>query len=46
MDNARRAWELPAMRTGLAVLCAVGMFAAAFVLLDAIDPTYLDGFGL
>ncbi len=33
-------------RTGRAVLCAVSVFAAAFVLLDAVNPSYLEGFGL
>ncbi len=35
-----------AARTGRAVLCAVGVLAAAFLLLDAVNPTYLEGFGL
>jgi hypothetical protein len=48
---AARAWSAVGSRraiarAGRAVVCAVGMFAAAFVLLDALDPTYLDGFGL
>ena len=33
-------------RAGRAALCAVSVFAAAFMLLDAVDPTYLEGFGL
>jgi hypothetical protein len=35
-----------AARAGRAALCAVSVFAAAFVLLDAVNPTYLEGFGL
>ncbi len=33
-------------RAGRAVLCAVSVLAATFVLLDAVNPTYLEGFGL
>ncbi len=29
-----------------AILSAASVFAAAFILLDAVDPMYLDGFGL
>jgi hypothetical protein len=35
-----------AARIGRAALCAVSVFAAAFVLLDAVNPSYLEGFGL
>jgi hypothetical protein len=35
-----------AARAGRAVLCAVSVLAAAFLLLDGVNPTYLDGFGL
>jgi hypothetical protein len=35
-----------AARTGRALLCAVSVFAAAFLLLDVVNPTYLEGFGL
>jgi hypothetical protein len=35
-----------AARTGRAVLCAVSVLAVAFVLLDAANPSYLEGFGL
>jgi hypothetical protein len=46
-----RAWgsvgsTLRGARAGRAVLCAVSVFAAAFVLLDAVNPSYLEGFGL
>ena len=33
-------------RIGRAALCAASVFAMAFVLLEAVDPAYLDGFGL
>ncbi len=33
-------------RIGRAALCAVSVFAATFVLLDAVHPSYLEGFGL
>ncbi len=36
----------PGARTGRAVLCAASMLASAFVVLDVINPSYLDGFGL
>ena len=35
-----------AARAGRAALCAISVFAAAFVLLDAESPSYLEGFGL
>jgi hypothetical protein len=35
-----------AARAARAALCAISVFAAAFVLLDAESPTYLEGFGL
>jgi hypothetical protein len=35
-----------AARTGRAALCAISVFATAFVLLDAVNPSYLEGFGL
>ena len=33
-------------RVGRAILCGAGVIAAAFVLLDIYQPTYLEGFGL
>jgi hypothetical protein len=33
-------------RGGRAAICALGVLAAAFLLLDFVNPTYLDGFGL
>jgi hypothetical protein len=36
----------PGARTGRAVLCAASMLASAFVVLDVLNPSYLDGFGL
>jgi hypothetical protein len=33
-------------RIGRALLCGAGVVATAFVLLDAYQPTYLEGFGL
>jgi hypothetical protein len=36
----------PGARTGRAVVCAASMLASAFVVLDVINPSYLDGFGL
>ncbi len=46
-----RAWSAvgspwPAARVGRALLCSATVFAAAFVLLDAVSPEYLEGFGL
>jgi hypothetical protein len=46
-----RAWgavgsPAAAARAGRALLCAVSVLAAAFLLLDAVNPTYLEGFGL
>lgn len=46
-----RAWAIAsgaggARRFGRAVLSAGAVFAAAFLLLERIDPRYLDGFGL
>lgn len=46
-----RAWAAvgspaPGARVGRAALCAVSVFAATFVLLDAVHPSYLEGFGL
>jgi len=35
-----------AARAGRAALCAVSVFATAFILLDAVNPSYLEGFGL
>jgi hypothetical protein len=35
-----------AHRLGRGLLCAATVLAAAFSLLDALDPTYLEGFGL
>jgi hypothetical protein len=33
-------------RAGRALFCAVSVLAAAFLLLDVVNPTYLEGFGL
>jgi hypothetical protein len=49
--TAARAWSAvgssrPTSRLGRALLCGTGVLAAAFVLLDAVNPTYLEGFGL
>ena len=33
-------------RTGRAIASFLGVFAAAFLILDRMDPTYLAGFGL
>lgn len=33
-------------RAGRAAICALGVLAAAFLLLDVAGPTYLEGFGL
>jgi hypothetical protein len=46
-----RAWGVasdggPARRAGRALLAASAVFAAAFLLLERIDPRYLEGFGL
>ncbi len=46
-----RAWSSvgstrAAARVGRAILCAVSVLAATFVLLDAVNPSYLEGFGL
>jgi hypothetical protein len=46
-----RAWAAvgstrSAARAFRAVICAVSVFAAAFMLLDAVNPAYLEGFGL
>lgn len=48
---AARAWSAlgsnhAIARAGRATLCAVSVLAAAFLVLDAVNPTYLDGFGL
>jgi hypothetical protein len=46
-----RAWSAvgstkAAARIGRGIVCAASAFAAAFVLLDACSPLYLEGFGL
>jgi hypothetical protein len=46
-----RAWSAvgspqPAARAGRAIVCATAVLGAAFLLLDAVDPRYLEGFGL
>ncbi len=46
-----RAWgavgsERTASRIGRCALCAATVLAAAFVVLDAVNPAYLEGFGL
>jgi tetratricopeptide (TPR) repeat protein len=46
-----RAWALfgskaPAARVVRAIVCGASVVAAAFLLLDRIDPAYLDSFGL
>ncbi len=46
-----RAWgavgsDRAAARAGRAILCAVSVLAAAFVLLYSVNPAYLEGFGL
>jgi hypothetical protein len=46
-----RAWgaagrKTVAARTGRATLCALGALSAAFLLLEGIDVTLLEGFGL
>jgi hypothetical protein len=46
-----RAWAAvgspsPAARAGRAVVCAMAVFAAAFLVLERIDAEYLKGFGL
>jgi hypothetical protein len=46
-----RAWsavgsERPLARAARVVLCGVGVFATAFLLLDMVSPEYLEGFGL
>lgn len=46
-----RAWSAAgssstAARVGRALLCATGIVAAAFLVLERIDPVYLEGFGL
>jgi hypothetical protein len=46
-----RAWgavgsSRPIARAARASLCAASVFAGAFILLDAVNPTYLEGFGL
>jgi hypothetical protein len=46
-----RAWAAvgstrPAARIARALLCGASVIAAAFVLLDTANPTYLEGFGL
>ncbi len=38
--------EGAAPRAGRALLCAASVLAAAFLLLDLVNPTYLEGFGL
>jgi hypothetical protein len=48
---AARAWgaagsSTRAAKASRAILCASATLACAFVVLEAIDPTYLDGFGL
>jgi hypothetical protein len=48
---AARAWSAvgstrTACRLGRGLLCGATVLATAFALLDALDPTYLEGFGL
>jgi hypothetical protein len=48
---AARAWSAVGSnrrvhRLGRGLLCAATVLATAFTLLDALDPTYLEGFGL
>lgn len=48
---ATRAWSAvgsgaPPARVARAFFCGGAVLAAAFVLLDAVNPTYLEGFGL
>ncbi len=48
---AARAWSAvgssrPWARGGRAALCALSVLSAALVVLDALNPMYLDGFGL
>jgi hypothetical protein len=46
-----RAWSAVgslrlAARAGRALLCGAALMAAAFILLDTVNPDYLEGFGL
>jgi hypothetical protein len=48
---AARAWgaagtQTPAARFARAALCGSAMIAAAFIVLERVDPAYLEGFGL
>jgi tetratricopeptide (TPR) repeat protein len=52
MDVVARTWRLgsgagraPA-RAGRAILCAAGVLAAAFLAVERVDPSYLEGLGL